>query len=230
MDNNKQAVTGVKKRLQIRQANKLVFIWVAAAGVFVAIAIVLSQMMVKQLMFNLEVIGLQTSTNNTLIQNAEAYAPLRTEVSKLIANKELNDLRVDKSENGDNSLQVVIDAMPTVDDRLSLAASLQQTILNKSGVRIEQLSFPEEVALVDPTVVEVAPAKEGIGEIPFTFKILGSYEQIKKTLEDIQLSIRPISITNIQLGGASSDMTAEVTAKTFYAVPPTTALKKETKR
>jgi Tfp pilus assembly protein PilO len=229
MDNNKQAITGVKKRQQIKQANKLVFIWVAAAGVFVAIAIVLSQMMIKQLMFNLEVIGLQTSTNNTLVQNAETYAPLRTEVSKLIANKELNELRIDKSETGDNSLQVVIDAMPTVDDRLSLAASLQQTILNKSGVRIEQLSFPEEVALVDATAVQVAPTQEGIGEIPFTFKILGSYEQIKKTLEDIQLSIRPISITNIQLAGASSEMTAEVTAKTFYAVPPTTALKKETK-
>lgn len=231
MDSNKPTITGVKKRQQIQQANRTVFIWVAIAGIIVAVALVLGQMMIKQLWFNLGVIEAQTLANTTLVKNAEAYTPLRTEVSKLIANKELNELRIDKSENGDNSLQVIIDAMPTVDDRLPLAASLQQVILSKSGVRLEQLSFTETAALAEAPVAgqEAVTQEDGPGEIYFTFRISGTYEQIKKTLDDIQLSIRPISVISIKLSGASSAMSADVQAKTYFATPPTTALKKETR-
>lgn len=231
MDSNKPTITGVKKRQQIQQANKAVFIWVAFAGIVVTIAVVLSQFMIKQLLFNLEVIGQQTKTNSTLIQNAEAYTPLRTEVSKLISNKELTELRVNKGSNGDNALQVIIDAMPTSDDRLGLAASVQQSILNKSGVRIEQLNFPESAVLapVSATTSATAPVY-GVSEVSFTFKANGSYEQLKKMLDDIHLSIRPISVVAIKLSGESSNMTAEIQAKTYYAIPPTTDLKKETKK
>lgn len=227
---NKQVLTGVKKRQQIQKANRVVFIWVAIAGVVLAVAVVLAQVMIKQFIFNVSIIDVQRKTNATLVKNAEAYDPLRTEVSKLVANQRLSDLRTNKGENGDNALQVVIDAMPTTDDRLAVAASLQQAVLNRSGVRIEQLSIVDgsTVAVAEDGSVAEAEA-EGIKEVAFTFKAIGSYDQIKKMFEDMQLSIRPISVTEVKLSGASGGMTAEVQAKTFYAVPPTTALKEETK-
>lgn len=229
MDSNKPVLTGVKKRQQIHNANKAVFIWVAISGVVLAVAIVLAQVMIKQFMFNMSIIEIQRNTNATLIKNAEAYNPLRTEVSKLVANQRLSDLRTNKGENGDNSLQVVIDAMPTVDDGLGLAASLQQSILSKSGVRIEQLSINSGAATpVSDTGVEGATT-EGIVDVSFNFKAVGSYDQLKKMFEDMQLSIRPISVTEFKLSGDSATMTAEVQAKSFYAIPPTTDLKKETK-
>jgi|JI6StandDraft_1071083.scaffolds.fasta_scaffold21640_4 Tfp pilus assembly protein PilO len=227
MDSNKPAITGVKKRQQIQQANKAVFIWVALAGVVIAIAIVLSQFMVKQLLFNIKVINTETKTNAVLIENAEVYAPLRTEVSKLISNKELTELRLDKNENGDNALQVVIDAMPTEDDRLSLAASLQQRIFSRSGVRIEQLSVSSGDSLAGDPAVAVSQT-EGVVEVPFTFEVSGTYEQIKKLFNDMQLSIRPISVTAVKLSGENSNMTAEIQAKTYYSEPATTDMKKET--
>lgn len=226
MDSNKPALTGVKKRQQIQQANKAVFMWVAIAGVIVTIAVVLSQFMIKQLLFNLEIINRQTKTNSTLVQNAAAYTPLRTEVSKLISNKELTELRVNKGDNGDNALQVVIDAMPTADDRLGLAASIQQSVLSKSGIRVELLSFPESA--LPTTETPTTTSTTGVSEVTFTFKANGTYDQLKKMLEDIHLSIRPISVTGLKLSGESSNMTAEVQAKTYYATPPTTDLKKET--
>lgn len=228
MDSDKPAITGVKKRQQIKQANKAVFIWVAIAGIVIAIAVVLSQFMVKQLLFNIKVINTQTKTNAVLIENAKVYTPLRTEVSKLISNKELTDLRLNKDENGDNALQVVIDAMPTQDERLALAASLQQRIFSRSGVRVEQLGFLDGAASSGAVVAETTPVAEGIVEVAFAFKVSGSYDQMKRMFEDMQLSIRPISVTNLKLSGENSNMTAEIQAKTYYSVPPTTDMKKET--
>ncbi len=231
MEDNKQVITGVKKRQQIHKANKAVFVWVTIAGVVLAVAVVLAQVMVKQLMFNISIIDIQRNTNATLVKNAEEYDPLRTEVSKLIANQRLSDLRINKGEDGDNALQVVIDAMPTVDDRLSLAASLQQAVLSRSGVRIEQLSITDGATVaVTAEGAEVETVPEGLKEVAFTFKAVGTYDQIKKMFEDMQLSIRPISVIDLKLSGESSTMTAEVQAKSFYAIPPTTDLKKETKK
>ncbi len=231
MDSNKTAITGVKKRQQISKANKAVFIWVTIAGVVLAVAVVLAQVMIKQFMFNVSIIDIQRNTNATLIKNAETYDPLRTEVSKLIANERLSALRTDKDEDGDNALQVVIDSMPTVDDRLSLAASLQQAVLSQSGVRIEQLGITDGATVLTTEPTETAGTEtEGLKEVFFTFKAVGTYDQIKKMLDDMQLSIRPISVTELRLSGESSTMTAEIQAKSYYATPPTTDLKKETKK
>lgn len=227
MDSNKPTLTGVKKRQQIHQANKVVFIWVAIAGVVLAVAVVLAQVMVKQFIYNTKVISAQQTTNTTLVNNEKQYEPLRVEVSKLIANQRLNDLRVNKVDGGDNALQVVIDAMPTTGDPLATAASISQSVLSQSGVRIEQLSFVDgSTAAVDPSVTQTAQTA-GIVEMPFSVKVSGTYDQIKKMLDDMQLSIRPFSVTSIKLSGVSSNMTAEVNASTYYAVPPTTDLTKK---
>lgn len=222
MDSNKQVLTGVKKRQQIHKANKAVFIWVAIAGVVVAVALVLAQFLVAQFLFNGKIINAQRQTNETLVKNVEQYSPLRTEVSKLIANQRLTSLRVSQD---DNALQVVIDAMPTTGDTLGLAASLQQVIFNRSGIKMEQLSFGEGVS--DPLAASKSSEKEGLNEILFTAKFVGTYDQLKKLFEDMQLSIRPISITSLKMSGESGNMTAEIQAKTYYAKPPTTDLKKE---
>ncbi len=226
METNKPAaITGLKKRQQISKANRLVFLWVAAAGVAVTIAIVLSQSMLKQFFFNNTVISTMTKTNDTLKKNAQAYEPLKTEIIKLIAAKELTDLRTSPN---DSALQVVIDAMPTIDDRMALAASLQQVILSKSGVKIEQLGFGDETAtIIDPTTPVTTMSSTSINEVPFTFKAAGSYDQIKVLFENMNQSIRPITVTGIKLGGATNAMTVDVQATTYYATPANTDLKQK---
>lgn len=227
MDSNKPAITGVKKRQQIHKANRTVFLWVAIAGVIVAIAVVLSQFMIKQLIFNWKIIDHETKANATLVENAKAYTDLRAEITKLLANKELNELRVNKAENGDNALQVVIDAMPTVDDRIALAAALQQSIISKSGVKLDSLGFTDGGSQTDATGAPVSTAPEGVSEIPFNFKVSGTYDQVKKLFADMQLSIRPVSVTGIKLSGTSNALVAEIDAKMYYGTPVTTDLKQK---
>lgn len=219
------SVNGMKKREQIQHTNKLVFLWVAAAAVAVTIALILSQFLFRQFMFNSKVIGELSNTNQTLKDNNAAYTTLKSEVVKLLANQQLNNLRVNKDAGGDNALQVIIDAMPTTDDRLALAASLQQSVLSKSGVTIDQLTFTDGDASMSAPVAATASGTAGsVTEIPFSFKASGTYDQLKKMFSDIQLSIRPISLSSVKLSGKSDAMSAEVQATTFYATPATTDL------
>ncbi len=226
---NTPATTGnanSKKRQQIQQANKVVFIWVALAAGVVAIAIVLSQFMLKQFMYNNKVYAAQAKTNDILIANANAYEPLKTEIAKLVSNQQLTRLKVDPA---DNALQVIIDAMPTEDDRIGLAASLQQIILARSGAKIDTISFAD--ASIDGTSTVSTPAttasEPGANPINFTFVATGSYDAIKALLRDIHASIRPVTIMSIKLSGTSALMKAEVTAATYYATPQTTDMTKE---
>lgn len=231
MDNNKPAIVGVKKRQQIKNANKAVFIWVAAAATVVMIAVVLSQFMLKQFFFNADVISAQGKTNNILKDNAKNYEPLRIGVLKLLSSKQLTALKISPD---DNALQVVIDAMPTENDQIGLAASLQQSVLTKSGVMVERLNFDAGVpAASTPTTPAATTASTPAGslnEVTFSLKATGTYDQIKKLLEDFHKSIRPISVVAIKLSGSSGSIVAEIQAKTFYATPQTTDMTKETKK
>ena len=220
MENNK-AITGLKKRQQIQQANRTVFVWVAIAAAVVSAALVMTQFMVKQFIYNNKVYAAQVESNDTLVKNAAEYDSLKAEITKLVADPQLTKLRVDPA---DNPLQVIIDAMPTTDDRIGLAASLQQIILTQSGAKIDGIGF------VDQSSGLAAPSGSvptGVNLVTVSFTASGSYDTIKSLLDRVHRSIRPINVTSLKLTGSNSLMKAEIQAVTYYATPKTTDLKKE---
>ncbi|MFZ1458674.1 MAG: hypothetical protein WAT17_02225 [Candidatus Saccharimonadales bacterium] len=226
METSKPAVTGFKKRQQIQQANRVVFIWVTIAAAALAITVVMAQFMVKQFMFNNVVIGAEVKANSTVQKNITVYDSLKSEVAKLYSNPMLGKLKADPS---DTALQVVIDAMPTEDDRVALLASLQQIIFAKSGVHVEAISF-NDVAATPSAATPGTSASSGVIAIPFTAKVTGNYDSIKQLLVDLNHSIRPIKVTSLKITGASNSMTAELEAETYFAAPDTVDLKQETKK
>lgn len=219
--NKEASLTGVKKRQQIGKANKTVFVWATLASVIVAVAAVISQFMIAQFMFNVKVLAAQNETNDTLRHNIEVYQPLKAEVAKLISNKDLTRLRATES---DNALQVIVDAMPTESDQIALAASLQQAIFTRSDVKVDSLSFTNTETTTDGTA---APAASGVVEVPFSFTVSGSYDSLKKLLEDMQLSVRPISIKSFTISGSGDKLKIEALASAFYAQPSTVSLTKK---
>lgn len=220
METSRPGLTGVKKRQQIQQANKTVFIWVSIAAVVVTIAIVLAQFMVKQFIFNNQILGYESTAADNLKASIDAYEPLKKSVANLTANQDLTVLRVSPS---DNAVQVVIDAMPTVDDRIALAASLQQVILARSGAKIDGFSFMQSA-----NTTTVATANTSYQEITFGVQATGPYDTIRKLLDDIHHSLRPISVTSLKLSGASSNMQVQIQATTYYALPRTADIKTKT--
>jgi len=222
---NKPAVTGLKKRQQIQQANKTVFIWVTIASALVAIAIVMTQFLYKEFMFNARVIAAKQTTNARLKSNLEAYQPLKEEVGKLLADKDLTRLRVRPE---DTALQTIIDAMPTYDDRVAFATSLQRVVLVKSGVGINVLAVQEGAIGRDGVPLAAIGTTSYIAtEMPFTVTFGGSYGQLYKAFQDMQHSIRPISVNNIKLSGSGDILRVDVQAVTYYASPRSIQLLKE---
>lgn len=221
-------LTGLKKRQQIEQASRTVFLWVAAAAAVVSIALVVSETLVRQAMFNNKVLGEKYKTDGNLKHNLEVAEDLKNEVNKLVGSTELNSV---KQKADDSNLKVVLDALPTENEPLALGSSLQLVVLPRSNVSIEALTTGDEsAAVVDPAAATTETQQEDPTpkEILFTFTVNGTVEQIKNTIINLEKTIRPMHVTAITLEGSDASLKATVQAKSFYQPPKTVELKSKT--
>jgi len=209
--NNGEALTGIKKRQQINAANKAVFAWIAVASLVIGVCGVFAQFLIRQLIFNNTVYGTLVTTRSTLEKNIDAYDSLKSGVSKLVADSSLNALR-----NGENStaLQVIIDALPTEENRASFATSMQTKVLGPTGVIINSFSVIGSEA--DLSVATTTVSGTSASAFDFTFSITGNYSQIKQAIQNMERSIRPITVQSIAVQGTSEKLEANVTATTYY--------------
>lgn len=201
--------TGTRKRQQIRTANKTVFIWIIVASIVVGICGVASQFLIRELIFKNKIYSALTDTNRTLKKNAQSYEGLKTEVNKLIADNNLAMLK--KGENS-TALQVVIDALPTEDNRPALASSMQTEVLGPAGVKIDSFSVIDAGSPAAATSADAGTATP----FDFSFVIIGNYDQILQAMSNMERSIRPISVKTIDLQGSGGSFRANITATTYY--------------
>lgn len=201
------ALTGLRKRQQIRTANKTVFAWIITASIVLGICVVVSQFFVRELVFRAKILGALGETNSTIEKNIKSYDGLKAEVVKLVANSNLGGLR-----KGDNStaLQVIIDALPTEENRASLASSMQSEVLGPSGVTINSFS------VIDTSTASATATSTSIPSFSFTFTITGNYAQITQAVRNLERSIRPLNIQSIDLQGNDQQLRADITAVTYY--------------
>lgn len=220
----KEPLTGIKKRQQIKSANKMVFAWIVAASLVVGVCGVVAQFLIRQLTFNNTIYGTLTQTQSTIEKNINAYDGLKSSVVKLLADSNLNSLTNGKNS---NALQVIIDALPTEENRSSFATSMQTKVLGPSGVAIN--SFSIIGAEGDATTVEAIPGTDA-SSFSFTFSISGSYEQIRQAIRDMERSIRPITFEAINIQGTSQRLETNITAKTYYQPAKSIQLKEEERK
>ncbi len=213
MDDNAKTLTAVRKRQQIQNANRTMLIWVALASAVVTICLVLGYNFVQTIMYNNKVISAKNATNKVLKENIAAIDTLKQNVNALQADKALIALKADTN---DTAFQVVIDALPTVDDRTALAASLQQKILAQSGVTIEQVTVTDTSAALSSGATAAGSVASQVQQINFSFTIDGDYASINKAIQDIERTIRPISIDSVTLQGTANQLQATVAATTYY--------------
>lgn len=220
MDSNKKtAITGVKKRQQIKEANKMTFVWIAIASVAVVMCLVVSQFLVRQLWFNQKVINERARTQSTLEQNLKNYEKLKDSVGKLSANEDLNRDQV-KANPGDTAYKVVLDALPVTNDGTVLGSSLLQVILPKSGVSINDLKAGQDV-------IEGTTTEDTGNALPFAFTISSNYSQSLAMLKDIERSIRPIKVTELILQGDDEKLNVEVKGQSYFASEKNVELKQK---
>lgn len=235
---NEQKLTGLKKRQQIDKTNKTILLWVAGASVIVVICLVTLQFLIRQAIFNQEVISAKSETNKTLKQNIENAKTLKTNVNKLIADSNLQKVRAVES---DSNLKVILDALPSTGDPTTFSNSLQNAILDRSGAKIINLSSTASeggVATTAPAATSTAPTPTagGIGgsatplTLGFSTEVSGKYDVIKQTFLDIERVIRPMQVKVVTISGTDTELTAKISGVTYYLPEKTVKLGTQSKK
>lgn len=220
---NENKLTGMKKRQQIASANKMIFVWVIIASVAISFAGVTVQFLLKQAILNQNVIGAKLETQDTLAKNLENVEKLKENVNALLADTKLASVKANPE---DTTLKVVLDALPTTDDKSALGASLQQVILPKSGVTTSDITTILQNSEVAAAESEVDAS--GVQSSTFTFAASGDYNRIKSMLLDMERTIRPMDITTLSLQSSDGTIRATVGGVTFYDPEQTVQLGKKT--
>lgn len=230
------ALTGIKKRQQITNTRKQVFTWVALAAALVVICLVVGWNLMQRINYQNKVNRDVGKTAQTMHDNVEAVDKLIKNVNALKANAALSlpNLKADDS----TVFQVVIDALPTEDDSVALSSSLQNKILSKSGVTIEQInvdttesdssSGSSSSSSSSSSGSSSGSGKSGVSKAddvqfpvakPITFRVslVGSFDSVKSALQDIESTIRPITITKLTIDGSDDKLNATIEAQTYYS-------------
>lgn len=232
---NKSTGTGLKKRQQIENAGKTMFMWVAIASVAVSICVVTVQFLFQQWSYNNRVLSAKYKAVDTLKDNIENAKKLQEEVNGLVSNEALASVKTNTS---DPNTKSILDALPSKFDATALATSLQQAILSRSGVTIESISVPSDQAGAatgtETSAGGAAPATDTAAtpdaqpqEMKFDIAVSGSYDKIRSMLLDLERTIRPIKVTAISLDGDDTAMTATISAVTYYQPAKSASIKQE---
>jgi Tfp pilus assembly protein PilO len=194
------------KHLQIQKAASSIFLTVAAAAVVVSMSLVILNILWGNAKYNSKVQGLQEETRDTLKANLAIVPDLRNSFENLEIGADLiPEQGVDKK----NS-EVVLDALPSKFDYPGLASSIDN-LARRSSVKLE--AFKGTDLGSGATQSSPNPAPEAI---PFSVEVEGPYSSIKKFLQGIEDSIRPLKVTRVSLTGTDDKLRASFDMETYY--------------
>lgn len=226
MESTKQ-LTGLKKRQQIANANRMIFIWVIVASIAVSLCGVTVQFLVRQAIFNQKIISAKLDTQGTLDDNLKNIETLKIKVDELIADDNLAKVKANPT---DTNLKVVLDALPTADDKSALGASMQRVVLARSQIVVSELttiSVSDAIA-ADPALEGTDAGASSVLASSFTFTANGDYERVKNMFTDIERTIRPINIKTLTLQGMDGAIRVTVGGEAYYYPAQSVQLGKKT--
>lgn len=208
----------VRKRAQITQTNRTMFVWIAVASALIGAGIVVGIFLVQRLVYNEAVLAKKQETITTLNHNLNSVDDLKQEIRKLDVNSALLSARASDE---DQAVRVILDALPSEANSLALGASLQSKLLKGiDGLTIESLQvdpvYGVEV-ISDGGSSQVIDSGSAASEITFNFTVSGSQDALKKALVNLERSLRTISITSLRIDGQpGGNQEMNVQGRAFY--------------
>lgn len=200
------------------------FLWIAGASALVGFAVVASIFIGQKLVFNEKVLIAKNKTVSTLNANNKVVADLKTNVRVLDTNTDLAKVKASPS---DQTIQVILDALPSDANSLALGSSLQSKLLaGIPGLTLVSLQ-------VDPVQGIESLNNSGVvsgsstgttatsNQITFQFSVTGNQVSLLQALTNIERSIRTIDITRLQIENQGSLQSMTVQGRAFYE-PATT--------
>jgi hypothetical protein len=217
----------LRKRTQISRANRTMFLWVAGASVVVGGALVSAIFMFQVLLFNERVLVEKGNTVSTLQANNKNIAELQSQVRALDANSSLASVKASPE---DQTLQVVLDALPSDANSLALGASLQNKLLaGISGLTITSLRVTPVYGIETNSALSSGD-ESGEGEIVFQFSVSGNEDSLRSVLDNLERSIRTIHVDHVRIESQGSARVLDVQARAFYEPARVVELRNKTVR
>jgi hypothetical protein len=225
--------TAIRKRQQIANANRMMFIWVAVISALVGIAIVASIFLLQKAWFNEKVLAEKAKTASTLTKNNAVVNSLKDEVRVLNTNEALKS---SMATGEDQPIQVVLDALPSDANSSALGSSLQEKFLNDPALTIESLNVDPVVGVEsqsDSNVTDASASGAGTSEHQITFRFsvsadVGNANALKSLLQKLEHSIRAIAITTLTVETQGNRLVLTVDGHAFYEPSRTVDLKDKT--
>jgi hypothetical protein len=206
----------LRKRSQIAKANRTMFIWIAASSAVIGVAIVLIIFLAQNLVYNEKLLAEKNKTISTLDANNAAIPDLQSEVRVLDTNTALSSAKANED---DQTLRVILDALPSEANSLALGASLQSKLLSGiSGLVVESLQVDPIVgveSLSDGAVVDAAGGVTSY-EILFQSAVSGSPEALEQVLQNLERSIRLIDVQTLRIETQGDGQLMTINARAFY--------------
>lgn len=219
----------IRKRTQIAQASRTMFIWIAVASALIGTAAVVSIFLFQKLTYNEQVLGVKQDTVSTLDHNLSVIDGLKTDVQALEVNTALMSVKANDS---DEALQVVLDALPSDANSLALGASLQNKLLagitgsySLKSLQVSPITGVE--TLGDTSVVDAGETVAASNVISFNFSVKGDQAALKQVLQNLERSIRTIVVTRLSMDTQAGDLTMTVEGHAFYQPAKTIELTEE---
>ncbi len=220
----------IRKRTQISQASRTMFIWIAIASALVGTAVVVSIFLVQKLIYEEKVLAEKQTTVSTLDHNLSVVDDLKNEVRALDANSALMSV---KANDTDQALQVVLDALPADANSLALGSSLQNKLLagiqgdySLKSLQVTPVSGVE--ANIDSSIVDASGSDNSGNQISFSFSVEGDQNALRQVLQNLQRSIRTIVVTRLSIDTQSGKLTMTVEGHAFYQPSKTVQLTEKT--
>jgi hypothetical protein len=227
--------TAIRKRQQIANANRMMFLWVAAVSVVVGVAVVVSVFLVQKALFNEKVLGEKAKTASILSKNNKEVDELKNQVRVLNTNQALKDSMVAGE---DQPIQVILDALPDTANSSALGASLQEKFLNDPALKVESLNVDPVVGVEsqsDDSVQDASSSTQGEGssdnQITFRFSVsadVGNANALKDLLQRLERSIRTIDISALTVETQGTRLVLTVDGRAFYEPAKSVDLKDKT--
>lgn len=213
--------TALRKRAQIAKANRLMFLWIAGASVVVSASIVVVIMMVQKGFHNQRAINALNETVTTLENNNKNISEIESQVRALGSNQALLKLRTNDA---DNALRVVLDALPAESNPSALGASLQRKLFGNVTVETFQVASGDSAstdAAEEPLTADAPQA------IDFQFTVMGTPAQLKALLDRLERSIRTIHVLDAKIETTSRGQELSVQGRAYYLPSKVLELKNE---
>lgn len=225
--------TAIRKRQQIANANRMMFMWVAVVSAIVGVAAVGSAFLLQKAWFNEKILAEKATTAGILTKNNEVIDDLKDQIRVLNTNDALKSSMI--AADG-QPVQVVLDALPSDANSSALGSSLQEKFLNGGGLTIESLSVDPVPGIESQAAQNVQDASNtgttsNENKIFFRFSVSAPSNNptaLKELLQKLERSIRAIDITSLTIETQGARLILTVEGHAYYEPAKTVELKDKT--